>query len=135
MKLEKKKALAAKTFGVGKDRIVFNKEMLAEIKEAISNQDMRDLASQGAIFIKEIKGRKKKEKRKTRRRQGSIKKSMKRTKTHYVILTRKLRKYLAELRRKELISEENYQTLRKEIRASIFKSKSHLKERIAAFKK
>ena len=93
------------------------------------------LASQGAIFIKEIKGRKKKEKRHTRRRQGSIRKSMKKSKGHYVILTRKLRKHLAELRRKELLSEENYLKLRKEIRASAFKSKSHLRERITGLKK
>ena len=58
MKLDKKQ-LVARTFNVGIDRIVFNKERLAEIKEAITKQDIRDLTKDGAITIREIKGRRK----------------------------------------------------------------------------
>jgi len=130
MKLEKKKQLAARTLGVGANKIVFNTQRLAEIKEAITKQDIRDLYNDKAILIKEIKGRKKIVKRKTRRRAGSIRLKIKPGKRAYMILTRKLRAYLAELRKHEKLTNEHYQKLRKEIKASNFKSKSHLKERM-----
>ena len=49
MNLEKKKALAAKILHVGKERIVFNSERLAEIKESITRQDIRDLFANKSI--------------------------------------------------------------------------------------
>ena len=130
MKLNKKKELAAKTLGVGKERIIFNISRLEEIKEAITKQDIRDLHIDGAIFVKEIRGTKTKVKKKTRRRAGSIKKVVGNKKRKYIIMTRKLRAYLAELRGHEKITEEQYQKLRKEIRASNFRSKAHMKERL-----
>lgn len=128
MNLAKKKTLAAKALEVGKGRIIFNNERLDEIKESITRQDIRDLHASGAILIKPITGRKTVEKRKTRRRFGSIKKKVKNSKGEYVILTRKLRSYLNELRKQEEITEEQYQKLRKQVKASIFRSKSHMKE-------
>src|SRR3989338_6386214 len=130
MKLEKKKALAARTLNVGEGRIVFNVERLPEIKEAITKQDIKDLKESGAIIIKEKKGRRKVERRKTRRRAGSIKKKVNTKKQDYVKLTRKLRTYLANLKNQKKISKENFRQLRKEIRASNFRSFSHMKERI-----
>lgn len=131
MNLEKKKFLAAKTLGIGKNRIAFNTSRLQEVKEVMTKQDIRDLYNSGAIFIKEIKGRRKNEKRKTRRRHGSIRKRKKEGKRNYVLLTRKLRKHLAELRKQGRLAREQHYTLRKEIRASHFKSKAHLKERVS----
>ena len=128
MNLGKKKILALKTLNVGKGRIAFNSERLSEIKEAITRQDILDLYNNHAITIKPSHGRKSKAKRKTRRRFGSIKKKIKNSKQHYVILTRKLRSYIQELRKQESITEEQYQKLRKQIKASVFRSKSHLKE-------
>lgn len=125
--------LAAKTFNVGKGRIVFNQARLADIKEAITKQDLRDLLADKAIFIKEIGGRKSPEKRTTRRREGSIRKRMKRGKREYIKITRKLRRHLAELKRKKSMKVEHYEKLRKEIRARAFKDKTHFKERIAQF--
>ena len=130
MKLEKKKSLAARTLNVGEGRIVFNVERLPEIKEAITKQDIKDLKESGAIIIKEKKGRRKVERRKTRRRAGSIKKKVNTKKQDYVKLTRKLRTYLANLKNQKKISKENFRQLRKEIRASNFSSFSHMKERI-----
>ena len=63
MKLNKKKELAVKILGVGKSRIIFEKSRLEEIKDAITRQDIRDLAASGAIKIRLVKGRKKKERR------------------------------------------------------------------------
>jgi large subunit ribosomal protein L19e len=131
MNLEKKKAMAARVLGVGKSRVSLNKERLSEIKEAITKQDIRDLFSSGAIFVKEIKGRRKVVSRKNRRRAGSVRKPTIVKKKDYMILTRKLRAYLYELKRKEKITPEQYLDLRKKIRASIFRSKSHLKEVMA----
>lgn len=130
MKLEKKKALAAKTLGVGKDRIVFNAHRLNEIKESITKQDIRDLYANGAIMLKPIKGRRTNNEKGKRRRAGSVRMRVKNGKRTYVVLTRKLRAYVRELEGHGKLTREQHKTIRKEIRASKFRSKSHLKEHI-----
>tara|TARA_Y100000034_G_scaffold63843_2_gene77177 strand:- start:7628 stop:8047 length:420 start_codon:yes stop_codon:yes gene_type:complete len=132
VKLENKKNLAARVLNVGKSRIVFNTSSLAQIKEAITKQDIKDLVQDKLIIIKPIKGTLKKKKRKTRRRQGSIRKKPSTRKQDYVILTRKLRAHLLVLKSRSKISPENFNLLRKEIRAKSFRSLSHMKERISA---
>lgn len=129
MKLTNKKKLAAKTLGVGKDRIIFNVNRLAEIAEALTKQDIRDLVAQGAISIRPSKGRQVHIGRTRRRRPGSIKKRVKQSKQKYVIITRKLRAYVRELVEHERITPAQYHTFRKEIRAHRYKSKAHFKER------
>ena len=59
MNLKNKKALAARTLGVGKGRIIFFPGRIDEIKEILTKQDVRDLVSSGAIMIREIKGKRK----------------------------------------------------------------------------
>jgi large subunit ribosomal protein L19e len=130
MKLDNKKAFVARTLGIGKARIVFNNQRLNEIKEAITKQDIRDLANDGAIFIKPINGRAKVERRTSRRRAGSIRKKAINHKREYMIITRKLRAYLAELRKQEVITRDAWVTLRKRVRARDFRSKAHLKEEL-----
>lgn len=130
MKLEKKRALVARTLGVGNDRIIFNANSLSSIKEAITKQDVRDLIGAGAIKVRERKGRKAVERRLSRRRYGSIKKKVKNSKSQYIILTRKLRAYLFQLREKKRINPQDYETLRKEIKMKSFRSLSHMKERM-----
>ncbi len=131
MQLDKKKALASRVLGAGKDRIVFNTSRLSDIKDALSKQDIRDLAASGAIIVGEIKGSKKHVPRKNRRRAGSIKNKVRNSKRTYVILTRKLRRHLFELRKQGKLSREKYYTLRKEVRARAFRNKAHFKEHIA----
>ncbi len=128
--LNKRKELAAKVLGVGKERIVFDNLRLAEIKEAITKQDIRDLFGAGIISIKPIKGRKTIVKRTTKRGVGKVKLHVRDTKNEYVVLIRKFRKYLVELKKHGKISEENYRALRKKIKAGMFKTKAHLKEYI-----
>jgi large subunit ribosomal protein L19e len=135
MKLDNKKHFVGRTLYVGQDRIVFNKERLSEIKEAITKQDIRELVRDGAIFIKPINGRAKVEHRTSRRRAGSVRKRVINGKREYMIITRKLRAYLAELRKQEVISREQWLTLRKRVRARHFRSKAHLKEELGAMKK
>ncbi len=125
MKLDKKKNLAARTLGVGRERISFNPTRTQEIAEAITRQDFRDLVQSKAILVKELKGRRALEKRK-KRGYGKIRKKVKHRKQEYMILTRKLRSYVKELLKQQKITREQYLALRKQIRAKIFKSKSHL---------
>jgi large subunit ribosomal protein L19e len=130
MKLENKKVLVARTIGVGKERIVFNKERLNEIKEAITRQDIRDLVASKAILIRSISGRKTKEKRKNRRKAGSIKMKVKTGKRDYMNAARKIRAYLFELKKKGKISNEDYYKIRTEIKAGTFKHKEQVRERL-----
>jgi len=128
--LRKKKNLAAKTLGIGKGRIVFLQPRLEEIKNAITKQDIKDLKKEGAIVIKEIKGRKKVKKAGKKRGSGKIKKKVNKRKQNYVIMTRKLRRYISELKKQGRILDEEVKEIRKKIRNKKFKSKAHLKEQI-----
>lgn len=128
MKLDKKKALAAKVLGIGRGRIIFVEPRLNEIKEAITKDDIRSLKADGAIIIREIKGRRSKQKKKVRKSPGNIKKNAKNSKREYMLITRKLRKYISELKNKNLLTRDNIADLRKKIKNRYFKSKSQLKE-------
>lgn len=130
MNLRTKKQLAAKTFGVGKERIVFVNERLEEIKEAITKQDMRMLQKDGAIIIKEINGRSKNVNKKGKKGFGNVRKNVNSRKRDYVILTRKLRRLIADKKMKGELEGKEIKELRQKIRNKMFKSKSHLKEYI-----
>jgi len=130
MNLSKKKILAARTLKVGKARVVFLKSRLNEIKEAITKQDIRDLKKEGAISVKEIKGRRKSPSKSKKRSTGNIRKKVNKRKQEYVILTRKLRRYVAEMKKQGKLSDKEIKETRNKIRNRIFKSKAHLKEHI-----
>ncbi len=132
MNLKKKKALAARTFGVGISRIEFLEPRLDEIKEAITKQDIRDLNKDGAIIVKSAKGRKRKPIKSKKKTIGNIRKKVNKRKRDYVILTRKLRKHLAE--NKEKLTDKERKDTRKKIRNKFFRSKSHLKEHLGGKK-
>lgn len=133
MNLGKKKELAKRTFGIGKDRIIFVGSRLEDIKEAITKQDIRDLRRDGAIIIKEVGGRKKIRSKRSRGA-GNIRKGTKVKKRDYIILTRKLRKHAAEMKRSGKLSKENLDDVRKKIRNKAFRSKAHLKEHLGEIK-
>lgn len=132
MDLGKKRSLAARTFGVGESRILFVKPRLEEIKEAITKQDIRDLYKDGAIKIKNIKGRKTIVRKKKKRTTADIRKKVNRRKKDYVLLTRKLRKYLTESKSK--LTDKERKDIRKKIRNKFFRSKSHMREHIGGKK-
>ncbi len=135
MKLDKKKEMAARTLKVGKDRIIFLKSGLEEVKEAITKQDIRELYKDGMIIIKNIKGKRKKGKKKRRRNVGKIKKKVEKRKRRYVLLTRKLRNLVSEMKKQRKLSKENVKDIRKKIRNREFKSRAHLKEYIGGLEK
>ena len=133
MKLDKKKALAARVLGVGKERIIFLEPRLNEIKEAITKDDIRSLREDGAIIIKEIKGKRMRQKKRiTRKSPGNIKQNARNSKREYMIITRKLRKHISELKNKNLLPKENILDLRKKIKNRYFRSKAQLKEYLKA---
>jgi large subunit ribosomal protein L19e len=134
MNLSKKKELAKRTFGIGKDRIVFVESRLEDIKEAITKQDIRDLMKDGAIIIRDVGGRKKIRK-KSNRGTGNIRKGRRVVKRDYIILTRKLRKHAAEMKKSGEISKDSFKDIRKKIRNKTFRSKAHLREHIGELKK
>ncbi len=135
MNLRNKKELAAKALGVGKNRVKFNVEGLSEIKEAITKEDIKTLFNEGIIMIKPVKGRKKIVRRNIRRGPGKIKKKVKNRKQDYVKITRKLRRYVRQLRTENAIDRNTYIELRKKIKIKNFKSKSNLKDYIEGSKK
>ena len=135
MKLDNKKYFASRALHVGQGRIIFNKERLNEVKEAITKQDIRDLVKDGAIFIKPISGRAKVERRTSRRRAGSVRKKAINKKREYMIITRKLRNHLSEIKKQGLITRDKWLELRKRVRARHFRSKAHMKEELAIVQK
>ncbi len=135
MNLSKKKKLASKTLGVGKNKIIFVTSRLEEIKDAITKQDIRDLYAEGAILIKPVLGRRKIIKKKKRRSAGNVRKTIVGRKRKYVILTRKLRKHLKESRKTRKISREEIIGIRNKIKNKEFKNKSNFNEYIKSFNK
>ena len=135
MNLRSKKELAAKTFNVGKARVTFVTERLSEVKEAITKEDLRALKESGAIEIKPINGRKANTTRKNARGAGKIKLKVNKRKQEYVIITRKLRGYAAELKKQGRLTSEEVIEIRKRIRNRAFKSKANLKLYIEGLRK
>ena len=135
MNLRKKKQLAAKALKVGEKRIMFLEPRLEEIKEAITKQDIRDLKNEGAIIIKDVKGKKKVEKRKRRRSVGKIRKKVNIRKKQYATMTKKLRTYVVGLVKAKQLNKEEIAEIRKKIRNKFFRSKAHLKEYVGGLEK
>jgi len=105
MKLDRKKLLAVNALGVGKKRILFNNASLGEIKEAITRQDIRDLLAAGAITIKQARGKAKEKGIKRKRGAGKVKK-------------------------RGGVDLKTYGSIRRRIRAKMFRDMRHLKDYI-----
>lgn len=135
MNLSKKKQLAIRALGIGKSRIVFVKSRLDEIKEAITKEDIKQLVKEGAIIIKEVKGRKKVTKRARKRGIGKIRRKVNNRKQEYVIITRKLRKHIKALKENKKLSNEDFKDIRKKIRNRKFPSLRSLKDYLEVLKK
>ncbi len=125
MNLKKKKRIAAAALGIGINRVIFDKERINEMKEAITKQDMRDLFKEGAIRISSVKGRHKKEKR-GRRREGRIRRKVRAGKRGYILKIRKLRAYIKMMKERGEISGRKYKKLRNYAKSGIFKDLKHM---------
>lgn len=135
MNLKNKKSLAARVLKIGRERIVFLPSRIDEIKEAITKQDIRDLKKEGAIVVKEIKGRKKVKRKRKVRGVGKIKKKVNKRKQEYVKMTRKLRKHVAVKKKSGELSREEIKDIRNKIRNRKFSSLKNLKEYTGGLRK
>ncbi|MEK6878743.1 MAG: hypothetical protein AABY22_04000, partial [Nanoarchaeota archaeon] len=96
--------------------------------------DIKDLLREGSIRIKEVSVRKAINKRNRKRSYGKIKKKIKLRKREYVIITRKLRRYIKTLSVKGKIKIVDYKLLRKKIRNKEFRSLGQFKDYIKELK-
>jgi len=135
MNLRNKKSIATKALKVGRERIVFLPSRIDEIKEAITKQDIRDLKQEGAIVVKEVKGRKKVKKRTKVRGVGKVKKKVNKRKQEYVKATRKQRKFVAGKKLMGELSREETKDIRNRIRNRKFSSLRNLKEHVKELRK
>lgn len=135
MNLRTKKTLAKSALKVGRERIVFLKSRISEIKEAITKQDIKDLKQEGAILVKDIGGRRKNVKRKCKRGTGNVRKKVNVRKQNYVIMTRKLRKIVAGMKVRGELDKIETKDIRNKIRNKIFKSGAHLKKYVKELRK
>lgn len=129
-----KKALVARTLGIGKARVHFVEARINEINEAITKQDVRDLIKDGAIIIKNIKGRRTGTKG-VKKSKGNVRKVVRQRKRRYVLLTRKLRGTAREMKNEGKIDKKELTDIRKRIKNKHFKSRANLLEFVGAMKK
>ena len=138
MRLKSQKRLAANVLKVGENRIVFDKERLDDIKEAITKADIRELIRENVIIAKKVRGNSRararkrlKQYRKGRRRgEGSRKgKSGARLprKKRWVNRVRSQRSLLQLLKEKNVISSNDFRNVYNKINGGFFRSKRHIK--------
>ncbi len=137
MDLSVQKRLAAKTFGVGVDRVRISPEKVNEVKNALTREDIRILVHKGVIEILPIKGQSRKrarelhEKRKKGRRRGHGSRKGKKTarfpkKRQWILKVRAQRKLIKILREKGLIDGKVYRRVYRMIKAGVFRSRRHI---------
>lgn len=124
--LKTQRRLAAELLNVGENKVIFDSLRLEDISKAITRIDIAELIKDKAI-MKKITGKSKKKKEEKRRGTGSIKVRVKNRKSKYIARIRKIRRYLNEIRKKNLKNNE-YHALRRLAKAGQFKSRRHLKE-------
>lgn len=138
MRLTNQKKLAAKLMDCSPDRIWMDPERSADIKEAVTRQDMLSLLSDGLIKKKQKNGQSRSraririaQKRKGRLRgQGSRKgKVFARAwrKNTWIHKVRAQRDLLKELKQGERLSPEDYRDLIRKTKGGFFRSVRHIK--------
>jgi len=138
MNLDKQKKLAAKVFGVGKKRVIFDPEKASDIKEAITRSDIRSLIVAKAIKAKQKQSTSKtrarkllKQKRKGRRAGQGSRKGKKTSrlskKKAWMNKVRIQREFIKDLKNKKLISLVTNRLLYRKIKGGFFRSKNHIK--------
>ena len=138
MKLTSHKRIAADILKCSTSRIYFDTEHLEEIKEAITKQDMRELINANIVQKKQIKGisraraNKNLVQKRKGRRQGPASRGGKRTarlpkKEAWMAKVRVQRRFLKELKDKEIITKQIYRDLYLKSKGGFFRSVRHIK--------
>jgi len=137
MKLTLQKRLAADVMGVSPKKIKFNAENLADIKEAITKQDIRNLIKEGIIAVLPAKGvsRARANKIKRQKKKG-LKKGMgsrkgtqgarSPSKRDWINRVRSQRKFLKRLLENNVVTHEVYKSLYLKVGGGFFRSVKHI---------
>ena len=138
MKLNLQKRLAAGILKCSEKRIWLDSSRLEDIKEAITNADIRSLIADGVILKKQAKGiarfRARKiafQKRKNKRKGVGSRKGKKTARTPrkglWISKIRVQRRFIKSLKDNGLISKEDYHSLYRKSKGGFFRSKRHIK--------
>tara|TARA_Y100000310_G_C20639276_1_gene792958 strand:- start:1205 stop:1660 length:456 start_codon:yes stop_codon:yes gene_type:complete len=138
MNLRNQKTVSAKILKVGKGKVWFDKSRLDEIKEAITRRDLKSLIGKKIIQKKpdqgtsRVRARKRIVQRRKGRQKGPGTKKGKHgarspKKKNWMILVRGQRKFINELKEKELIEVSIYRNLYRKIKGGYFRNKRHIK--------
>jgi large subunit ribosomal protein L19e len=126
--------IAAELLGVGRNKVWFDKNKLEDIKKAITRLDIKELIKDNTIKAMPNKKRKKASE-KGRRGVGKRKMKVANRKQRYVRKIRKLRRYIQEMKSKDIITNEEKKKLRKMARAGELKSLRHLQDHLVSMNK
>ena len=137
MKVNQQKELASKVLNAGKDRIWLDPDRLDEIGNAITRQDIKNLARSGAIKVKpeETVSKHRVRKREIQKKKGRQKGPGKRkgsknartsSKEKWITKIRALRKELRNLIKKKKVEKKEYRKLYKMAKSGSLRNKNHL---------
>ncbi len=134
--LRVQRRLAAEILKVGINRIVFDRNRLKEISEAVTREDIKRLIEEGAIKARKEKGISRgrvREREKKKRKRGHGKRKGKKTaryprKKMWINKIRAQRRILKELRDKGVLDRKTYRKLYLMAKGGYFRSKAHLLE-------
>lgn len=134
MGVESQRRLASEILGVGRNKIIFDKNKIEDIKKAITRLDIKELIKEGAI---KVEARKKKKAKKERRNRGVGHRRMivHNRKRKYVMKIRKLRKFIQEMTDKKVLTSDEKKRLRKMSKAGEIRSLRHLQDHITSVMK
>ncbi len=138
MNLKTQKTIAANVLKCSPKRVVFSQSSLADIKEAITRSDVRNLVGSGLIAKANKKNnsrsriRKDLVQRRKGRKSGAGSKKGKQTarlpsKQVWMAKVRLQRSFITELRDKQLIALETYRNLYSKVKGGFFRNKRHIK--------
>ncbi len=138
MKLKLQKNIASKIFKGSKKRVRFEPDVLDEIKEGLTRDDVRGMIKRGLIRIIQKKGvsRARAKKRDIQRAKGLRRGAGKRkgtknartpSKELWMIKVRFQREFLKELYTKGYLTSQIYRSLYRKSKGGFFRSKRHIK--------
>ncbi len=136
--MKTQKRLAAQLLGVSEKKVVFDQQRLADIKESITKTDIRKLIADKAITKKPVSESSKSRARKLKiqkskgLRKGKGSREGKKTarlprKESWMSKIRSQRKFITELKSKELITNQTYRNIYLKAKGGFFRSTRHIK--------
>ena len=136
--MDVQRRLAAQILKCGENRIKFDNDSLADIKEAITKQDVRSLINKGIIIQRNLHNtskfwaRKRKQQKVKGRQKGygsrkGNKTARQPTKRVWINKIRLQRRFIKELRAQKSISTTDYHELYAKSKGGFFRSKRHLR--------